>query len=141
MTAALREECLAALRGAGLDGLQYGAEEDTWYFLFSAAVLRVECAWRFARADGSVFGPGDLEFLAPPGGTEELPAELRPFLEGAVVTEVQVSESGDLRLEFSGAAHLAVLCNKRMYENWVLDLPGGRFLLAGPGGGLVVGER
>jgi len=134
-------QLLETLRGARLDGLQFGAEEDTWYFLFTAGVLRVMCAWRFARADGRVLGPGDLEYLAPPGGVEELPAELIPLLGGRALHDVRVNSSGDLGLRFEGGVEFTVLCDKFRYENWILDGSEGHYLVAVPGGQLVAGSR
>lgn len=133
-------ELLGALRGARLKNLRYGPEEDAWYFGFTGGNLRVECPWRLAVADASVLGPGDVGSVERPEiVVADLPAVLRSFVGGVAFSDMQVNASGDLRIEFENGAHLEFLCDKRMYENWTLYLPDGRYLVAGPGGQLAAG--
>jgi len=136
------QELLSEFLGAELEALRYGPEEDTWYFVLSCGCLRVDCPWRFARADAVVLGPGDIEAVERPESVVfELPERLRALVAGVAIRDAQVNASGDLHLEFANGAHLQLLCARYMYENWTLDLSGGRYLVAGPGGQLVAGSR
>jgi Family of unknown function (DUF6188) len=111
-------------------------DDFSWHFRFSGEVyVRIESLWRLVRDDrvrrvsndhGHSFG------LTVPVDAEQ---ELRDLLVDVELRRVEISDIGDLRLEFANHAVLEALVTSAAYESYLLKIQEQDFI--GMGGGRV----
>jgi hypothetical protein len=111
-------------------------DDYSWHFGFAEDIyLRIGSLWRLINEDrirrvssdhGHSFG------LTAPVDAEQ---ELRNLLVNEELRRVEISDIGDLRLEFANHAVLEALVTSAAYESYALKVGGHEFI--GMGGGKV----
>jgi uncharacterized protein DUF6188 len=134
---------VAWLLKRSLESLRRDDETDSWIFDFGESyVLQVACPWRLIKDGGIALGHCDHgQWFGLPEPVDVETAVFDLLRKHGVLDAVITDGSADLSVDFGAGVRLEVFNSSSGYEGWILNAPGGRFLVAQGGGRLVESKR
>lgn len=128
-------EQLPHLHGRLLASSVFDAACHEWIFTFSGqCVLRVAAPWRIVSNGQIVVGHADDGQWFGVKEPFDAPERVMQAVAGQGITEVSLSDFGDLTIRFGVGPTLQVFNGSAGYEGWQLSGPGERTLVAQGGG-------